>query len=58
MNIVLQKKIETKGRKNFQHKLKFPPLEFTQETKTTKLGAWKGDGPYEGQDEWACSFFG
>jgi len=28
------------------------------EEKTSKLGAWKGDGSYEGQDEWACSIFG
>jgi hypothetical protein len=41
MNMVLQKKIETKGRKNFQHKLKFTPLEFTQENKDNEIGSMK-----------------
>jgi len=36
------KKNETMGRKNFQHKLKFPPLEFTQENKDNQIGSTKG----------------
>jgi hypothetical protein len=40
--MVLQKKNETKGIKNFQYKLMFPLLEFTQENKDNQIGSMKG----------------
>lgn len=59
MNMVLQKKKWNKGKKKLPTQAKvFHRWNSHKKTKTTKLGAWKGDGPYEGQDEWACSFFG